>query len=98
MPVWVIQALAALRAAAIGGPGRALTTGAASGIALADPSGGLLPFLPGFLSGGGASGVHRHRRKRLLTAQMKSDISYIAAVMGPSAAKAAMLIAVSKTG
>ena len=97
MPVWLAQALMGLRGLSVGTPLRALGTGAGAGVGLADPAGGLLPFSPfGSLFGGGGDKGHRHRRKRLLTAQMKSDISYIAAVMGAPAAKAAMLIAVSK--
>jgi len=98
MPVWLIQALMALKNAAIGGPGRAVLTGAAAGIGLADPAGGLLPFSPfGNVFGGGGDQPKRRRRKRLLTQQMKEDISYIAAVMGAPAAKQATLIAVSRS-
>lgn len=101
MPTWLIQAMMSLRGLSSRGVGIVQRTGVftraagggAAGLALADPAGGLLPGLGG---GGDDGRPHRHRRKRLLTAQMKSDISYIAAVMGAPAAKAAMLIAVSK--
>lgn len=97
MPAWMLMAMQGLRSASFGGPGRALMTGAGTGVALAEPSGGLLPFSPfGGLFGGGRDKVHRHRRKRLLTQQMKDDIAYITAMLGAPAGKQAMLIAVSK--
>ena len=86
MPAFMLSALAllaragpALRTGLVGGPGRALATGAAAG--------GLL--------GGGIPGVdlfpdgkpRRRRRRRALTASDRADIGFITGLLGTTAGK-----------
>ena len=86
MPPFVISALALLARAAsatrtglVGGPGRALLTGAGVGS----------------LAGGGIPGVdlfpdskkRRRRRRRALTASDRADIGFITGLLGPTAGK-----------
>jgi len=96
MPVWLLQALMALRAAGV--PGRALALGGGFGAATIGPGlvSGLIPDFGPFRAGGGADGrPPRKRRKRLLTHQMKDDLAFIAATMGETTARKAALIAIT---
>jgi len=81
MPAWLAAALALLRTVTIGGPGRALATGAAAAVAS--------PFasLSGIFGGGdGEDRVRRRRRRRALTQSDRNDIAFIAATIGKAAA------------
>jgi len=91
MPAWLLAARQLLarfvvtsRAAARAGRPLALGAGgAAAGVALADPAGGLLPGL-----GGEEEVKRRRRRRRALTASDRADIAFIAGALGPAAGKA----------
>jgi len=82
VPVWLLSALQLIRST-IGGvarrvPRQALLAGAgaAGGVALADPAGGLFP------SFGGEDRPRRRRRRRALTASDRADIAFISGTLG----------------
>jgi len=86
VPVWLISAIQLIRTA-IGGVARrvprgALTAGAgaAGGVALADPAGGLLPNIFG-----DEGRPRRRRRRRALTASDRADIAFISGTLGKAA-------------
>ena len=70
------------------GPAGALALGAGGGLA-----GGLV----GGLLGGGDGRVRRRRRKRVLTANDRADISFITATLGAPAGKAFAMIVAART-
>lgn len=85
--------IALARSVLIGGPGRALATGAGVGVAIDD-------FLPGagFLRGliGADGKPHRHRRRKMFT---NTDIAQFAAaesIAGKAAARSLMMIRAAK--
>jgi len=84
---WLVSALSLLRGFAGRVTGRsalALGTGAAgaaAGIGLADPRGGLFPDIFG------GDRPRRRRRRRALTASDRADIAFIAGLLGPKAGK-----------
>jgi len=89
MPAWLIAALAMLRTAAVGTPGRALVTGVGAGALVPDGIG-----FPGF---GGEDRPRRRRRKRALTASDRADIAFITATLGkPAGANFAAIIAANR--
>ena len=95
MPIWLAVALASLRGITIGGPGRALATGALASTAVssfAGDEGGAFSFLPGF----GEEKKKRRRRRRALTASDRADIGFIAATLGQPAGKAFALVIASR--
>lgn len=81
MPAWLLSALAALKSAAVGGPFRALATGAGAGQLVEAVTG--FDFLPG--GGGGGDRRTRRRRRRALTASDRADIAFIVGMLGQSA-------------
>lgn len=89
MPAWLLAALAMLRSAAVGTPGRALVTGIGGGALLPDGF-----SFPGF---GGDERPKRRRRKRALTASDRADIAFITATLGkPAGANFAAIIAANR--
>lgn len=89
MPTWLLSAFALLRSqfgrvvGAAGGAARPLALGAggaAAGVALADPAGGLFPNIFG------ADGrPRRRRRRRALTASDRADIAFVSGILGKAA-------------
>jgi len=91
MPAWLVSAFSMLargtavtRGRLLSARGLALTGGAAAtGVALADPAGGLLPSIFGE-----DEPKRRRRRRRALTASDRADIAFIAGALGQPAGKA----------
>ncbi len=88
MPTWLLSAFALLRSqfgrlvGAAGGAARPLALGAggaAAGVALADPRGGLFPDIFG------AEKPRRRRRRRALTASDRADIAFVSGILGKPA-------------
>lgn len=96
MAAWIISALALLGRFAVGGPGRALVTGATAATILdtGDIFGGGISGLPGIF--GGEEKPKRRRRRRALTASDRADIGFIAATLGQPAGKAFALVIASR--
>lgn len=87
MPVWLIQAMLALRS--IGIPGRAigLGAGAAGTLALPGALSSIIPDFGPFRSGrDDADRPRRRRRRRALTQSDRDDIAFVAATISKSVA------------
>lgn len=96
MPAWIISALLALRSGLVGGPGRALVTGAVGSQILDDSFLGDVVSGAGGLIGLGEEKKKRRRRRRALTASDRADIGFIAATLGQPAGKAFALVIASR--
>jgi len=96
MAAWILGALTMLRAATIGGPGRALITGAVGSQILDDSFLGDAVIGAGNLLGLGEEKKKRRRRRRALTASDRADIGFIAATLGQPAGKAFALVIASR--
>lgn len=95
MPAWLASALALLRSATIGGPGRALVTGAAAGQAFSGPlEEGAAAAFGGFPFGPRPT---RRRRRRALTASDRADIAFIVGMLGPKAGKDFSIVIASRS-
>lgn len=93
MPVWLAAAramLASARSALVGGPGRALVTGAGVGSLF----GGGIPGVDLFPDGDVRK---RRRRRRALTASDRADIGFITGLLGTAAGKSFAMVVASRT-
>jgi len=87
--------IALARSVLIGGPGRALLTGATAGSATG------IDFLPGIgtlrgLVGGGGGSPHRHRRRKMFTDTDLAQFAAAEAIGGRKTAAALMMIRAAK--
>jgi len=89
MPAWLVAALVAARALAVGTPGRAAVTGIGVGSLLPDVG---IPFF-----GGGEEKRKRRRRRRALTASDRADIAFITGLLGTTAGKNFALTIATRT-
>jgi len=92
MPAWLLAAMSLLRSATIGGPLRALGTGATVGALTGLPLG-----IPGVDLFPGDGKPRRRRRRRALTASDRADIGFITGLLGASAGKSFALTIASRT-
>lgn len=89
MPAWLMAALVAARALAVGTPARAGLTGLGVGTFLPDVG---IPFL-----GNGDEKKRRRRRRRALTASDRADIAFITGLLGTTAGKNFALTIATRT-
>lgn len=98
MPAWILSALTTLRAAAFGGPVRAVATGTGLGIALDTDA--LVAGATGLASGlpfvGGAA-RRRRRRTRALTKSDMTDLAFLSSMMSKAGVERIAALMVAKS-